>query len=124
MSQRKQDGTEELLGCLGMLLFGAIAAPIAYLFQSQQKPPEVQLRELDLPTAWGVRIPAITCGQCQTVNDQEEEICSHCGAVLPSTHTPKPKQSETSLATVIIIIVALLCLLCLFESVMSLGFTR
>lgn len=72
----------ETAGCIGMIMYTLVVTPIAFFVESSKKPPEIKLRELNLPPMLGLLIQPLPCPKCQAINETGPENCQFCGALL------------------------------------------
>lgn len=88
MSQKDDPTTRAVLGAFGLAAksgFAAIAGASAYVADKRKVPPEVQLRQLGTRPIWGEKIVGAACTACGVLNEEDSDICFHCGVEIIDT---------------------------------------
>lgn len=118
MARNNRNSTDALaegivFGALA-LLWALVAGIVALVVKSAQTPPEVLLRQLAQPGAWGSQVESVTCARCGAFNELGQERCITCGAdaiavglTQEKRQVSKPKDNTAIL--LIFFVVGLLC---------------
>lgn len=118
MARNNRNSTDALAEGIvfGMLalLWALVAGIVALVVKSAQTPPEVQLRQLAQPAAWGSQVESVTCSRCGAFNELGQERCRTCGsdAITTGLTQEKRQASKPKDNTVILLIIFVVGLLC------------
>lgn len=75
---------EQATGCILALMWAAISAPIALLWQSSQTPAEEKIRKKKPANYFDHTIRGIHCPICNAVNEEGRWHCIQCNQALPN----------------------------------------